>query len=250
MRQIDYHKESQKIISFLQDYLKQSGFKRYILGVSGGVDSALSLALAVKAIGSDNVFGILLPYKGSHPDSQSDAELLCRKLGVRYETRNITPFVDSWYEDMGFAPLRMGNWMARIRMNILFDLAAKYEALVLGTTNQSEWMTGYFTQFGDSACAVEPIGQLYKTEVWEMSRFLEIPQRIVDKIPTADLWQGQFDEEELGINYQELDDILYAISIGDDLKTFKPEKVKQVQYLIKRSEFKRKFPPMPESPCS
>ncbi len=250
MRKIDYKKEIQNIEKFLQDYLAKSKMKGYILGVSGGIDSALSLALAQSAIGKENVYGVLMPYKESHPDSTADGIKLCEALGVAYEIQDISPFVDQWFGDSEVSTLRKGNWMARIRMNILFDLSAKMSKLVLGTSNYSEWMTGYFTQFGDSACALEPIGKLYKTEVWEMSRHFNIPLSIIEKIPTADLWQDQSDEQELGINYPDLDAILYAISINSDLSSFDPNQVKLVQNLINRSSFKRIPAPMPESPCS
>jgi len=160
--------------------------------------------------------------------------------------------VDAYFEQLepDADPLRRGNFMARMRMSVLFDLSAKHRALVVGTSNQSELMTGYFTQYGDSAAAIEPIGQLYKTEVWEMARHLNIPECIINKAPTADLWQDQTDEAEMGIEYRILDAILYAIKQGSSLDTFAPEKVKKVQELIRRSEFKRLNPPMPEAPCS
>ena len=140
--------------------------------------------------------------------------------------------------------------MARARMCVLFDLSAKHRALVVGTSNQSELMTGYFTQYGDSACAIEPIGQLYKTEVWEMARVLGIPEVIIAKTPSADLWQDQSDEGEMGIRYHDLDEILYAISNMDDTWVFDPDKLKTVYKLIARSQFKRVSPPLPEQPCS
>ncbi len=250
MRKIDYKKEIQRIEKFLQDYLIQSGMKGYIVGVSGGIDSALSLALAQSAIGKEKVYGVLMPYKESHPDSTADGIKLCEALGVGYEIQDISPFVDEWFKDSEVSMLRKGNWMARIRMNILFDLSAKMSYLVLGTSNYSEWMTGYFTQFGDVACALEPIGKLYKTEVWEMSRHFDIPMSIIDKIPTADLWQDQSDEQEMGINYDDLDAILYAMSTSADLQNFDHKQVELVQNLINRSRFKRKLAPMPETPCS
>lgn len=250
MRKIDYIIEIEKIMEFLRDYLLKSGLKKYIVGISGGIDSALSAALARYAIGNENVHGVLMPYRDSHPDSTRDGIELCKKLDISYEIRDISPLVDLWFQQNEISTLRKGNWMARIRMNILFDLSAQYAALVLGTTNYSEWMTGYFTQFGDSACALEPIGRLYKTEVWEMSRALDIPKSIVEKIPTADLWLDQSDEEEMGIGYAELDDILYAIDTRAVMDSFAKDKVELVHNLIARSAYKRIPAPMPEHPCS
>jgi len=135
-------------------------------------------------------------------------------------------------------------------MCVLYDLSAKYGALVVGTSNQSELMTGYFTQFGDSACALEPIGQLYKTEVWEMSKLLNIPKQIIDKTPSADLWEDQSDEAEMGIGYSDLDEILYAIHHMQDTTVFDPNKLSTVYKLIARSQYKRMAPPLPEQPCS
>lgn len=252
MRKIDYHIEIEKICSFMKSYLAASGFNKYILGVSGGIDSALSAALAAQAIGKENVIGVLMPYKHSNPQSLADGLTLCQSLGIRHEVVEITGIVDAYFDarESDADPLRRGNWMARARMCVLFDLSAKHRALVVGTSNQSELMTGYFTQYGDSACAIEPIGQLYKTEVWEMARVLGIPEVIIAKTPSADLWQDQSDEGEMGIRYHDLDEILYAISNMDDTWVFDPDKLKTVYKLIARSQFKRVSPPLPEQPCS
>jgi NAD+ synthase len=155
---------------------------------------------------------------------------------------------DSYFDT--YAPdavaLRRGNWMARIRMNVLYDLAAKHNALVLGTGNRTELMVGYCTQYGDSACAFEPIGHLYKTEVWAMSTALGLPDKVINKTPTADLWEGQSDEAELGISYPELDAILMAISANQPLQSFSTQHVTKVNKLIRNSAFKRIMPPILE----
>jgi len=157
----------------MASYLKASGFSKYIIGISGGIDSALSATLAVKAIGKQNVLGVLMPYQSSNPQSLKDGLLLCDSLQIEHQIVDISPMVDAYFESREpmADSLRRGNWMARTRMCVLFDLSAKLRALVVGTSNQSELMTGYFTQYGDSACALEPIGQLYKTEVgkWQDS---------------------------------------------------------------------------------
>lgn len=252
MRKIDSGSEIDKISCFLKNYLLSSGFSKYIIGVSGGIDSALAATLAVKAIGKENVIGLLLPYTSSHPDSTRDGKLLCNHLNIQYQIIDISPIVDAWFDN--YEPdadkLRRGNMMARARMCVLFDLSAKYRALVLGTSNLSELMTGYFTQFGDSAAAIEPLGQIYKTEVWQLSRAMGVPSEIVEKIPTADLWAEQSDEQEMGISYQELDEILWAIHNMDELDNFDKIKVNTVYKLIARSAYKRNPAPMPEAPCS
>ncbi|HCM15519.1 MAG: NAD+ synthase [Candidatus Cloacimonadales bacterium] len=252
MRSINTKAEIEKIAQFLKDYLLSSGFDKYILGVSGGIDSALSAALAVKAIGKKNVIGLLMPYRNSNPDSTSDAKLLCHTLDIEYQTIDISPMVDAWFDtyESEADNLRRGNLMARCRMCILYDLSAKYKALVLGTSNLSEIMTGYFTQFGDSAAAIEPLAQLYKSEVWQLSKDLGIPAKIISKVPTADLWPEQSDEKDMGISYQDLDSILWAIHNMNDLDEYPADKVKTVFKLIARSAFKRNPAPIPEAPCS
>lgn len=252
MRKIDLYSEIEKISAFLRDYLQASGHQKYILGVSGGIDSALSAALAVKAIGKDKVIGAILPYRDSNPESVKDAELLCQHLGIQSLNIDISPMVDAYFEanEPDANVLRRGNWMARSRMCVLFDLSMKHRALVLGTTNQSEFMTGYFTQYGDSAAAVEPLAQLYKTEVWAMSRALELPEKIISKIPTADLWKDQSDEQEMGISYDKLDKILWAIRNMDDLDSFDDAIVNKVYKLIAKSAYKRIPTPVAEDPCS
>ena len=252
MRKIDFHSETKKISAFLKDYLLASGLQKYIIGISGGIDSALSAALAVHAIGKSQVIGVFMPYRGSSPESKKDAELLCKHLGIESLTIDISPMVDAYFDahEQDADTLRRGNWMARTRMCVLFDLSVKHRALVLGTTNQSEFMTGYFTQHGDGAAAVEPIAQLYKIEVWEMSRALGLPEKLISKVPTADLWEDQSDEQEIGISYPELEKILWGIRNMDDLDVFDQSQVNKVYKLIARSAFKRSPTPMPGEPCS
>ncbi len=252
MRKISFQDEIQNITDFLRSYLQSSGFEKYIIGVSGGIDSALSATLAVKAIGKEKVIGVLMPYKTSHPDSLADGELLCKHLGIKWDIVDITSMVDAYFDvyEKHADSLRRGNWMARTRMCVLYDLSAKYRALVVGTSNQSEYMTGYFTQYGDSAAAIEPIGQLYKSEVWDIARVLKVPEKIINKTPTADLWLDQSDETEMGISYPQLDEILWAISNMDDLDRFDQAILEKVYRLIARSAFKRNPAPMPEAPCS
>jgi len=237
---------------FIKGYVHNNGFSNVILGLSGGIDSSLSAALAAHALGKEHVYGIMLPYKNSNPDSYYDALLLAEQLGIRHEKIEITPMVDAYFDHIhpDAEVLRRGNWIARIRMCVLYDLSAKNKALVLGTSNRTELMVGYFTQHGDGACAFEPIGHLYKTEVWRMSELLKLPEQIIRKVPTADLWANQTDEGELGLKYSELDEILFSITeeqlSSDEIVTkgFTLEQINRVVHLISRSEFKRKLPPL------
>jgi len=236
--------EINRITTFIRNYCDKADLDSLVIGLSGGIDSALSAALAVNAVGATNVFGINIPYRNSHPDSAADARIIAQHLGIKIETIDLSSMTDSYFD--AYEPkaeaLRRGNWMARIRMNVLYDQAAKHKALVVGTSNLSEIMVGYCTQFGDSACAFEPIGHLYKTEVWEMSRQMGLPEKLIDKTPTADLWEGQSDEAELGISYKDLDEILCAITDGSTEK-YAIETVKKVKKMIKNSAFKRAMPP-------
>lgn len=244
----DYPKEIDRICKFIVDYCKVSGFKRLVIGLSGGIDSAVSAALAVKAIGSENVFGINIPYRHSHPSSAKDALLVAECLNISFKTLDLSLMTDSYFDNYAKDAdrLRRGNWMARIRMNVLYDYAAEKNALVVGTGNRTELLVGYCTQYGDSACAFEPIGHLYKTEVWEMARVLQLPDRVINKTPTADLWEGQSDESELGIRYQDLDAILRFLTQGIVTTAYTKEQIEKVRKLIKLSEFKRNMPPIPE----
>ncbi|PKN73017.1 MAG: NAD+ synthase [Candidatus Cloacimonetes bacterium HGW-Cloacimonetes-3] len=240
--------EIDRICVFIQDYCDKSGFKHLVIGLSGGIDSALSAALAVKAVGISNVHSFNLPYRNSHPDSALDAALVARHLGLDLTTIDLSHFTDTYFDayEPDATALRRGNWIARIRMNILFDQAAKLNALVMGTGNLTELMVGYCTQYGDSACAFEPIGHLYKTEVWEMAKVMELPEKLISKTPTADLWEGQSDEAELGISYPDLDAILQAILQGSSTEDFAAGALSKVKNLIMHSAFKRVMPPAPE----
>lgn len=250
MRTIHIEKELERIIQFTQDKMKRAGVPNIIVGLSGGIDSALTAFISVKALGKEHVRGLMLPYKSSHPDSLAHAKLVAEALDIPYEIIDISPMVDAYFQtyDQDAEALRKGNFMARMRMCTLFDLSSKYKALVAGTSNKSELYVGYCTQYGDSACAFEPIGHLYKTEVREISRVLGVPEAIIQKQPTADLWAGQTDEDELGITYQELDQILYQlIDLNKDKKellllNFKESSINLVIDKIAKSEFKRQLP--------
>ncbi len=255
LRKLDLQKERGRIIGFIRAYMQGAGFTKVVLGLSGGVDSAVCATLAVEALGKANVIASMLPYKNSHPDSLADASHLADILGIEQHVIEITPMADAYFETYAVdaTPLRRGNWLARTRMCVLFDLSVSHRALVLGTSNRTELMVGYFTQFGDSACAIEPIGHLYKTEVWELARLIGIPDKIVTKTPTADLWAGQSDEADLGLTYPVLDEIVYALTELDvnarasENLEYPAELYQKVDRMIVASAFKRKLPPILEN---
>jgi NAD+ synthase len=251
LRKINLKNEIDRIVNFIKEQIFGQNFEKAIIGLSGGIDSSVAAALSVKAVGKENVIGIMLPYKTSHPDSLKDAISIADNLEISYKKYDISPMVDSYFDS--FEPnadqLRRGNRMARERMCILFDNSAKHNGLVVGTGNKSELMIGYCTQYGDSACAFEPIGHLYKTEVWEIAKLLRLPKEVIEKKPTADLWNGQTDESEMGMTYEKLDKILYQLVDLKKSKTdilelgYSPSDIDKTIHMIKKSNFKRNMPP-------
>jgi NAD+ synthase len=200
------------LVSFIRDAVENSGTQGVVVGLSGGVDSALSAALAVRALGTEQVNGFLLPYRTSHPESEQHARAVAESLEIPHRVIDISPMVDAYFAIEPDAPAdRRGNKMARERMTILFDQAKKLDALVLGTSNKTEILLGYSTVFGDNASSLNPLGDLYKCQVRQIARYLELPADIVDKAPSADLWPGQTDEDELGFSYETADEVLYLL---------------------------------------
>ena len=251
MRELNYQKEIENITDFIKQQLNKAGFTKLIVGLSGGIDSSVTAALCVKAVGKENVFGVMLPYRKSHPDSLEHAKQVAEQPGIKYEVVDISPMVDVYFENYATDAdiLRKGNRIARERMCVLYDLSAKYKALVAGTGNRSEIMVGYCTQYGDNACAFEPIGHLYKTEVLELAKSLNLPDSVINKKPTADLWVDQTDEDEMGITYKELDEILYQMldqkmEYENLIAAFSKEKIDKAKRMIQMSEFKRNTPPI------
>ena len=201
-----------ELVEFLKRNFKKAGFSKAVLGLSGGIDSALVAYLLRDALGKENVLAIMMPYKSSNPDSLNHAKLVVEDLGINAKTIEITDMIDAYFKNEKDATsLRMGNKMARERMSILFDYSSKENALVVGTSNKTEIYLGYSTQFGDSACALNPVGDLYKTNIWDLSRYLKIPNELIEKKPSADLWEGQTDEQEMGLTYKEADQVLYRL---------------------------------------
>ncbi len=237
------------LTGFIRDEVTKVGVKRIVLGLSGGIDSALSAFLAARAMGLENVTGICMPYRLSNPQSEKDARTVAGACGIHYEVVEITPQIDAYFERYPDADnLRRGNKMARERMTILYDHSASLGALVVGTSNKTELLLGYGTLFGDMASAVNPIGDLFKIQVRQISRDVGVPREVIEKPPSADLWVGQTDEEELGLTYEEVDAVLhYIIDLRYDreeiLETgFSAEVVDGIQRLIQRSQYKRRLP--------
>ena len=237
------------LVRFIREETTKVGFSKAILGLSGGIDSAVSAYLAAKALGAENTKVVLMPYKTSDPASEADAMLVVKALNLPFLRFEITPMIDAYFQNFPDAsPLRRGNKMARERMTILYDQAALDGALVIGTGNKTEIMLGYSTIFGDSASAINPLGDLYKTQVWQLGRALQIPEAVVNKRPSADLWQGQTDEQELGFLYKDVDQLLYRLidlrySNADVIaEGFDPIFVDRVNKLVRISEYKRHLP--------
>lgn len=237
------------LVDFLREEANKAGFTKVVLGLSGGIDSALVAYLAAKAFGPKNVLGIMMPYKSSSKESVEHAKLVVEDLGIESKLIEITPMVDPYFDmNPDMDGLRKGNRMARERMCILFDYSAKEKALVLGTSNKTEMLLGYSTQFGDGASAINAIGDLYKTQVWELSRHMNIPNPLIDKKPSADLWEGQTDESELGFSYKLADEILYQLIDEREKKEeiikkgYSEEIINKIIWKLKTSQYKRKLP--------
>ena len=235
------------LTEFISNELHRTGFRRLVIGLSGGIDSALAAMLAARALGPEAVLGIRLPYRSSSPESLTDAQALAETAGIRMETVDISSMVDSAAQSVGeITPLRLGNVMARMRMIVLFDRSASEEALVLGSSNKSELLLGYGTLHGDVASAINPLGDLYKTQVRVLARHVGVPEPILRKPPSADLWPDQSDEDELGVTYEEADRLL-ALLVDARVEReaviargFSPESVEHVWNLVVRSQFKRR----------
>lgn len=234
---------------FLRDEIRKVGFEKAIIGLSGGVDSAVSCTLAAQAIGAHNVLAVRMPYTASSPDSLEHAQMIVDALGIPSETIDITPMVDPLFERLpDIDAKRKGNVMARERMIILYDRSAALGGLVVGTSNKTELLLGYGTLFGDMASAVNPIGDLYKTQVRRLAAHLGVPQPIIDKSPSADLWAGQTDEGEMGVTYKEVDRLL--VMLIDERYTpaeavesgFDARFVERVWRMVRVSHFKRRGP--------
>jgi NAD+ synthase len=243
---------ARKILTgFIYSEITRVGFSKAVVGLSGGVDSALSCYLTVEALGAENVLAVRMPYKTSSQDSLDHAQMMIDALGVPSKTIPITPMAEPLLETIPEDQLvRRGNVMARTRMIVLYDQSAEFDGLVIGTGNKTEILLGYSTQWGDSACAINPIGDLYKAQVRQLARAVGVPDVVIDKAPSADLWAGQTDESELGFTYDQADQLLYllvdrryrpeeCVEAGFD-KAFVGEVIRRIQ----RNHFKRVMPPV------
>ena len=236
---------------FIRGQLRQAGFEKTVLGLSGGIDSALVAYLVAEAIGPEQLLCVLMPYRTSSPASRADAEEVVRRLGTASELVEITPMVDAYFgPDTDASPLRRGNFMARMRMSVLYDRSVTWGGLVVGTGNKTESLIGYTTVFGDSACAFNPVGDLYKSQVRQLSAAIGVPDSIIAKAPSADLWPGQTDETEAGFSYPELDRLLFwridkrrsideVVALGFDRAL-----VERIDRMVAGAEFKRQVPPI------
>ena len=220
-----------------------SGCTGIVIGVSGGVDSAVAAVFCCRAIGADKVLALSLPSAISNPEDIRDAAMLCNTFGMAHRIVSIAPMLDAFASMPGFAgsPYLMGNLMARIRMSVLYYHANRDHCLVCGTSNRSEYMLGYCTKYGDNAADIQPIIHLYKTEVYEVARELGIPEQIMQKVPSAGLWEGQSDEGEIGLSYAEIDTALKELEHQGWVAATPNEE--RVLALVKKSTHKRIFAP-------
>ena len=239
------------LTGFIKSEITRVGMSRAIINLSGGLDSALSCVLAVEALGAENVLALRLPYRASSSNSLTDAQLLIDQLGIQSKTIEITDMIDPLIRlDPQMPNVRKGNIMARARMIVLYDQSEATKALPVGTSNKTEILLGYSTIYGDSASAINPIGDLYKTQVRQLSRAMNIPAPIIDKPPSADLWADQTDEKELGFTYEDVDKLLYLLvdqrySAREAVEAgFDEAFVNTVTTRIRRYQFKRMLPPI------
>lgn len=245
------------LVEFLRDEFKRANIQNAIFGLSGGVDSAVIGYLCKIAFGKANTYGIILPYKNTPKTSVDHAYLVGRTLGIRYLRFNVTPQIDYYFKNFPQADkVRIGNKIARERMSILYDLSYHFGGIVVGSSNKSEIYLGYGTLFGDLAWLINPIGDLFKTEIYQLAEFLGVPKEIIEKKPSAELWEGQTDEDELGFSYKECDIILYYYveknlspeEIANQVKEISKETIYKVIERVKKTEFKRKPPKIAKIP--
>lgn len=239
------------LTAFIREELLKFGYRKGILGLSGGLDSAVCASLAARALGPKNVIGLIMPCGDSSAEDVRDAVRAAKWLNIRHRVIDIAPMVNAYFEKYpSESRVLRGNKMARERMSILYDFSARERALILGTSNKSELLIGYGTIHGDLACAINPMGDLYKTQVRLLARYLKVPLNIQKKLPSAGLWKGQNDEGEIGLTYAELDEILFHLVDEREspkellARGYGKVKIEKIIAKIKNSGFKRKLPPI------
>ena len=243
----NWEKIKQDLISFLKEEVAKTGLNKVTVGLSGGLDSAVVAILCKEAFG-DNLNCVLMPSQFSSKSSTDHAIEVCEKFNIKYEIISIEPMVSAFINNMDEDKLRIGNFSARMRMSVLYDVSSREKSLVVGTSNRSEILLGYGTIFGDIACAINPIGEIYKSDEFEFAKYLGVPESILGKAPSADLWEGQSDEDELGHTYKEMDDLLKAMidenkSKDELLKLgFEEVFIDKISYRVKANAFKGKLP--------
>ncbi|TQR34643.1 NAD(+) synthetase [Campylobacter sp. MIT 99-7217] len=241
---MNYEILEKKILNFIIQKVQNAHAKGVIFGLSGGIDSALVASLCVRALKQD-CFALLMPTDLSDSNNLKDAIKLCESLNLKHKIINIQEILDTFIKQSQTPDkLRIGNLAARVRMSLLYDYSALLKFLVVGTSNKSELLLGYGTIYGDLACAFNPIGSLYKSEIFEFASFLNLPKEFIQKAPSADLWEGQSDEKELGFTYARIDEVLKAFEVGDTrfLQDADQKLVAMIEKRMKANEFKRKMP--------
>ena len=249
---INPEKIAEEIINFIRITVKKAGFGRVVIGLSGGIDSSAVFSLAVKALRAENVYGVMMPYGDWNKEALEEIEELAKTLKFPQKkilAINIKPFCEPVFANLGGAnQLRKGNIMVRMRMIVLYDMAKKYNALVLGTENKSEHFLSYFTRFGDEASDIEPIKHLYKTQIYKLAEYLKVPEPILTKAPSAGLWSGQTDEGQFGFTYATADQILYGLydrklTVAQLIKQgFKKQNAEKVKTWVETNWFKHELP--------
>lgn len=250
---LDPAEAERTLVRFLQDYLSDSEKQGFVVGISGGIDSALAAALACRAVGPQRVFGLVLPDAETSAAEAEDARTVIQWLRIESRLMNIQTSADALIRAGGETDrVGLGNIKARARMVLLYSEAARRQSLVLGTGNKSEILTAYFSKHGDGGVDIQPMGDLYKTQVRILARHLGAPERIIQKVPTAGLWAGQTDEDELGITYERLDRILLGLELRMPIEKIAgavgvpDSEVKRIEEMHRRSQHKRRMPMIPK----